>query len=102
MQHSFSPAPQSAVLAVSSSTNRVQVSNGRGVTQVRIHNDTSATVWLAWGGAAVVANMTTCMSVPSGAVEVLTFEAPYNDNLYFAGITASATGNVNLTAGAGI
>ena len=98
----FSPGPKSVVISASAATASAKISNGRGVQQVRIHNDVSATIWIAWGGSSVQANMTSCMSMPSGAVEVLTLEPPYNDDLYIAVITASATGNVNITPGAGI
>lgn len=87
---------------VSGSSQSVALAGAKGdTTQVRIHNDGTATVWLEFGVSGVTAATTTGMGIPSGAVEVVTIPnaggAPY-----VAAIAAGATGKVYFTTGVGI
>jgi hypothetical protein len=99
----FSPGPVTYNINVSSSNQSVKVAPGqRGEIQVRFMNNGTATVWIAAGGSSVAASSSTGIPIPSGGVEVLTFVAPYSDDLYIAAIAASGTGIIYMTPGAGI
>lgn len=99
----FSPHVGKTVLInVSSSSQAVKVSDNPGPRQVRIMNDGTATIWVAFGNSSAVSSSTTAnLPIAAGATEVLT--AAIGDGpLYAAAIAAGATGKVYFTPGSGI
>lgn len=70
-------------------------------TQIRVHNDGSATVWLNFGIPTVTASLTTSYPLASGACEVVTIPAQDGKPLYAAAIAAGSTGKVYFTPGIG-
>ena len=87
---------------VSASTQRVQVSADGNPKAVRIMNNGTATVWLAWGGSTVTASLTTGVPVGPNVHEVLTMDNQGGTGLYVAAIAAGSTGKVYFTPGDGI
>ncbi len=86
---------------VSSSNQRVALGPLRGGPfQVRIANDGTATVWIAFGDVTVTAALASGLPVASGAIEVLTCPdvggAPY-----MAAIAAGSTGKIYANVGTG-
>ena len=99
---SFEPMSASTVnIAVSTSTQSVLIANFSGANQVRVMNDSSGTVWVAFGGSGVNASATADIPIPAGAVEVLSAGSAAS-TLYAAAICPSGTGKVYFTPGAGI
>ena len=69
--------------------------------QVRLYNAGAATVFVNRGGSSVAAT-TSSMPIPSGAVEVLTFDNhPADPVTHVAAITASGTATLYATQGEG-
>ncbi len=96
----FTPG-SSVRINVSASSQSTLITPTPGVRQVRVMNDGSATVWLAFGGSAVTATVATGLPLPAGAVEVLTIKKS-DGPIYAAAIAAGATGYVYFTPGSGI
>lgn len=98
----FCPSPKTVNIAVSASSQAVKLTDTDGVNQVRVANDGSATVWIAFGQSGVSASASTSMPIASGSVEVLTLPIGNGAPVYAAAIAAGATGTVYFTVGAGI
>lgn len=94
----FSPAASTVNIDVSASSQRVLI--GRGVQNVRIMNDGSATAWLRFGDATVEAAVATGFPVGPGVTEVL--NPAETGDLYVAAIAAGSTGKIHFTPGVGI
>ena len=97
----FKPAAgQTVNIDVSASSQSVQVTatGTSGLSQVRIMNNGSATVWIEHGISAPTASLTTSFPVGSGACEVMTLRNP----CFIAAIAAGSTGKVYFTPGEGI
>ena len=88
-------------IAVSTSTQSVQVSNISGADQVRVANSTNGTVFVRFGGSGVVASATSDIPVLSGTVEVFSADT-VQGVLYAAAICPSGTGSIYFTPGSGI
>lgn len=99
MSNAFSPA-ETVNIDVSSSSQRVQIADN--LTTVRIMNDGTATVWIAFGGSTVAATVAAGIPVGSGVTEVLTAPNYGGGPLYVAAIAAGATGKIYFTRGGGI
>src|SRR6185312_8418254 len=94
----FAPLDGSTVtISVSASSQSVLLAKDG---PVRMMNNGTATVWVRCGSSGVTAS-TSDIPVPSGAVEVLSFNHP-NGPLYCAAIAAGSTGNIYFTPGIGI
>ena len=89
-------------IAVSTSSQAVQVSAISGANQVRVTNNASATVFIRFGPSGVVASATGDIPLPAGEVEVFSADTTGSGVLYVAAIAPSGTGNVYFTPGAGI
>jgi len=98
----FSASAQTVNISVSNASQRVLVSKGRGVQQIRWKNDGTATVWIRFGDSTVTADTTTGMPVGAGDCEVQTVLAPFSGDIYVAVIAAASTGSIYFTPGAGI
>lgn len=72
------------------------------VPNIRIFNNGTATVWISFGGASVVAVLVDDIPIGPGMAEVFTMPGNEDDILRFAAIAAGATGNVYATVGYGI
>lgn len=72
----------------------------RGRRQVRIMNNGTATVWVAFGPTGVTASTSANMPVPPGAIEVVTIP-DYGATAFAAAIAAGSTGIVYFTPGDG-
>jgi hypothetical protein len=76
----------------------VQVTTGSGLSQVRIMNNGSATVWIIFGTDNTVVATTSNLPIASGSAEVLSVPGP----VWVAAIAAAATGVIYFTPGEGI
>ncbi len=76
-------------------------SRGGQMINVRIFNDGTATAWIAFGGASVVAALT---DIPIGPGMSEVFTLPINEatNLRVAAIALASTGKIYFTTGYGI
>lgn len=101
MTQPFVPTPNATVnISVSATSQSVLLGSP---TQVRVMNDGTATVWIAFGASSVTTTATTGFPVPAGAIEVLTVPYPLGSApIYAAAIAAAASGKVYFTPGAGI
>jgi hypothetical protein len=97
----FSPG-KTVNIAVGAASQAVKVSDQRGVQQVRVKNDGTATVWVAFGDSAVAASTASGIPLGSGETEGFTVMAPINGPLYAAAIAAGSTGTIYFTPGSGI
>jgi hypothetical protein len=102
--HPFLPAPGKTVnINVGASSANVLLYPEKGPVSVRIENDGTATVWIAFGNSSVTASATADVPVPPGAVEVLRgINNSDQSPLYVAAIAAGATGKIYFTPGMGI
>jgi hypothetical protein len=91
----FRPAA-TVSLSGSTSTSRVQITGTTGVGCYRLYNAGTVVVFIKEGDGTVNAAVTDTPIAP-GAIEVLSFA-----NQYIAGITASGTATIYITAGDGI
>lgn len=92
----FSPRPASQqAINVSDSSQRVPLGMA---SQVRIHNDGSATVFIEFGDSTVQADATKGVSIGAGVVEVL----GCGGATHVAAIAAGSTGYVRFNPGSGI
>lgn len=96
----FSPGPKTVNINVSSSSQAVQVTSSRGKAQVRVKNDGSATVWIAFGDANVT--VTAANGIPMGSGDLEGFTVPDGGPIYAAAIAAGSTGIIYFTPGSGI
>ena len=81
---------------VSSSSQRVAIPNNNS--SVRVVNNGTATVWIAFGDVTVTASLTTSMPIGPGVIEVLRL----SNAGYVAAIAAGSTGKIYFTPGEGI
>ncbi len=96
----FRPMPASTVnIDVAATTAPVSLGVA-GRTNIRLMNDGTATVWVAFGVSGVTASLTTSMPVGPGVTEVITIE-DYGATAYAAAIAAGATGKIYFTPGVG-
>lgn len=100
----FSPRDGATVnIDVGASSAAVKVCDDRGLGGVRVMNNGSATVWIAFGKSTVTASLETGVPVGPGAIEVLRSpEKTDGQPLYAAAIAAGATGKIYFTPGDGI
>lgn len=89
-------------ITIAASSARTQLS--AGYSHYRLHNRASEDIYLKLGGSTVAATAsdTANMTLPSGAIEVLTLESPANGALYLAAIGTGDTGSLNITPGEGL
>lgn len=87
-------------IAVSSSSQSVKICDGSAMRQIRVVNDGTATVWIAFGSSAVTTASTTGMPMRAGSDYIFS-AAPEGGTLYIAAIAAAATGKVYATWGSG-
>lgn len=73
----------------------------RGRRQIRIMNNGSATVWVAFGPTGVTASTSANMPIPPGAIEVVSIP-DYGATAFAAAIAAGSTGLVYFTPGEGV
>lgn len=98
---SFCPGSKTVNIDVGASSGNVQVTTGRGKTQVRIMNNGSATAWIALGSdSSVAAALASGMPVGPGVTEVIT--AGDVPSLWIAAIAAGSTGKIYFTPGSGV
>jgi hypothetical protein len=69
------------------------------IDQVRVMNNGTATVWIAFGSGSATATTTAGIPIGPGAAEV--FTTPSNAD-YAAAIAAGSTGKIYFTPGSGI
>lgn len=105
MMKPFKPRAGSTVsLAASTTSARVALTNppSNSEFQVRVHNAGSALAFIHRGNSTVTA-ATTDVPIPSGAVEVLTFEnLDGTPQTHVAAITTSGTATLYFTIGFGV
>lgn len=102
MKSSFAPhSVNSSEISVSNASARVLVGNQKGVQQLRIFNEGTATVRIRWGDETVVA-LTTDYAVGPGVTEVITIQNTGDKPLYIAAIAAGSTGKVFFNTGIGV
>jgi hypothetical protein len=96
----FAPSCASAYIDVSSTSQVAQLTNDQCVeqVQVRLYNEGSATVWIAFGTDHTASADYAGMPVPAGGIEVLT--APRSP-VFIAAIAENSTGKIYFTAGRG-
>lgn len=100
---SFRPTPKTTVnIAVGAASAAVKLTDDPADLSVRVYNDGSATVWIAFDGPSATATLTQDIPIPSKGVEVFTAQAGAGAPLYVAAIAAGATGNVYFTLGMGL
>ena len=93
--------PNSTVnVAIGTSTANVKICDGGGMRQVRIVNDSTQTVFIAFGGSTVATALTTGFPMRAGSDYIFS-AAPENGVLYAAVIGTSASGKVYFTWGDG-
>lgn len=97
----FVPSGATVNIDVSSSSQRIAIESA---SQVRVMNNGTATVWIAFGGSTVTTTAAAGMPVGPGVTEVLNFDGPTgaNPNRNVAVIAAGATGRIYFTPGIGI
>ena len=97
----FVASPASTVnINVSGSSQSVSLAV-RGRRQIRIMNNGSATVWVAFGPTGVVATTGANMPIPAGAIEVVSIP-DYGATAFAAAIADGATGIIYFTPGEGV
>lgn len=97
----FSPSPASTVnIDVSASSQRVAVPACIGGT-VRIMNNGTATVFIAFGDGTVTATTTAGIPIGPGVIEVMTVPL-VSGPLNIAAIASGSTGRIYFSAGEGI
>lgn len=86
-------------IVVGAASARVKLVESSSPQQVRICNDGTATVWLAFGDSTVTAAAASGIPVTAGAIEVVTIPGAAT---HVAAIAAGATGTIYFTVGAGL
>ena len=100
---SFEPMKDATVnIAVSSSSQSIQIYGFSGDNQVRAMNNASATVFISFGDSSVVVTAASGIPMPAGGVEVFSVGGIIAGGAYGAVIAPSGTGNVYFTPGSGI
>lgn len=101
MSKAFTPVPNGTVnIDVSTSSQRVLIGNPD---QVRICNDGSATVFVAFGSSSITTTTSTGFPVGPGVVEVLTVPPSLNSApAYASAIGSGSTGKIYFTPGSGV
>lgn len=99
MDKPFRPNSPTAQINVSGTSQPILVGTPE---TIRIMNDGSATVWIAFGDSNVVATTATGMPVGPGVTEVIEFDVGIGQPVYAAAIAAGATGKIYFTPGVGI
>ena len=96
----FLPQANTVNVAVSNTSAAVALGTLYGTTgqQVRVYNNSSQAVFIAFGGSTVTASLTTSMPLPPGDVEVFNCTG----SSYIAVIAAAAGGTVYATLGEGM
>lgn len=89
-------------IAVSSSSQSVQIPNYSGGNQIRVYNAGTATVWIRFGGSAVVALAANDVPIAAGLTAGFSAPAAAGNTLYIAAIAAGSTGSIYFTPGEGI
>lgn len=98
----FRPLAGSTVnIDVSASSQRIAVSATGGNEQIRVMNNGTATVWIAFGDSSVTAALTD-IPVGPGVTEVLTLPLPASGPMNVAAIAAGSTGKIYFTRGSGV
>ena len=102
MTNPFAPTAASTVnIDVSASSQAVALGGNRNGGQIRIMNNGTATVWVAFGSSSVTAASASAFPVGAGVTEVLSL--PLSDGAsHAAAIAAGSTGKVYFTTGTGI
>jgi len=98
----FLPQANTVNVAISNTSANVALGAVFGTTgnQVRVHNSSSSTVFVAFGGSnTVTASVSTSLPLPPGDVEV--FTTPQGTT-YIAVIAAAAGGTLYATLGEGV
>lgn len=83
-------------IVVSSSSQSVSLAISGGPRQVRVMNDGTATVWIAFGVSGVTASASADAPIAAGATEVFTIP-DLGVTIYAAAIAAGATGTIYFT-----
>ena len=97
----FVASPASTVnISVSAVSQSVSLAV-RGRRQIRIMNNGTATVWVAFGPSGVTASTSANMPIPPGAIEVVSIP-DYGATAFAAAIAAGSTGLVYFTPGEGV
>lgn len=100
MDRPFSPGSKTVSINVGAASANVLVTNADGGEQIRVMNNGSATVWIAFGtDNTVAATLAGSMPVGSGSWEVF---SRGGGPVWAAAIAAGATGNVYFTPGEGL
>ena len=96
----FLPQANTVNVAISNTSANVSLGAVYGTTggQVRVHNSSSSTVFIAFGNSAVTASVSTGLPLPPGDVEVFTVSS----TAYIAVIAAAAGGTLYATLGEGV
>lgn len=84
-------------IAATTANARVQVTSDTGIGSYRVRNAGTVDVFFREGDVTSVASVTTDMSIPAGAIEVLTF-----GSTHVAAITASGSATIYITPGDGV
>jgi hypothetical protein len=98
----FSPQTNTVNVAISNTSANVSLGPIYGTTggQVRVHNSSSQTVFIAFGpNNTVTASLSTSLPLPPGDVEVFTVPTQV---AYIAVIAAAAGGTLYATLGEGV
>lgn len=99
----FSPAITGRTVSINVSNTSQAVSIGADAPDsVRVMNNGTATVWIAFGDSSVTASTTTNMPVGPGVTEVFTFRNANGLPLFAAAIAAGSTGLIYFTPGTGL
>lgn len=98
----FTPTAGSTVnIDVAATTANVALGGNRNGGQIRIMNNGTATVWVAFGSSSITATLASAFPVGPGVTEVPTL--PTSDGAsHAAAIAAGSTGKVYFTPGLGI
>lgn len=100
MQLPFSPSSSTVNINVAAASANVLVTNADGEEQIRVMNNGTATVWVAFGtDNTIVATVAGSMPVGPGTCQVLTRG---RGPVWAAAIAAGATGKVYFTPGEGL
>lgn len=101
MSQPFKPGRAATVnIDVSASSQRIALNYYPD--SIRVMNNGTATVWIAFGDSSVTASLTTGIPVGPGVTEVLREANADGAILYVAAIAAAATGKIYFTPGSGI
>lgn len=98
----FTPGAVTAKVTAATTSAEGKVADGVGIKQLRLHNAGTVTAFLAFGKDNTVdATLAAAMPLPSGAVEVISFQ-PDGNAIWLSAITASGTADIYVTPGQGI